>query len=474
MRDIYNRVLKKNKQIILISDMYYTKDIIIKILNKCGYYNYFDILVSSEVGCRKDNGTMWNYFYDKYDNSVHVGDNEESDIHLLICREKPSFHIMEGRKLYEVSKYYSSSDNLIENSIMKGLIVNKSLFNSPFALNSRLDGGAVNDFYNYGYSILAPVFLYFFQWLTRTIGKDAELLFVSREGHYLQKIYKHFISRSKRSEIKNCYFLTSRRAVSITNIKSIEDVREIFESGYNGSLLELFYHRLGIILDKKYHNENIVLPRDLDKVMRIVSDYIDDIQITAEQDRVNYLKYVDSVIDLDSVKELVVVDLGYSGSVQFELSKLLDKKVSGAYFVVSNNLKPLSIGAKVYSCFNSITYDESFKSVPISKYSVIFESFLTGPAGQLLRFDDNVCPVYLDEVDKKELMDKLDVIYNGICDFITDMSEMNLKDISELNLDVDFILNNFANYMKSGKLNKEIRSTFKVEDFYCSNGDIKF
>ena len=73
-----------------------------------------------------------------------------------------------------------------------------------------------------------------------------------------------------------------------------------------------------------------------------------------------------------------------------------------------------------------------------------------------------------------ELMKKLDVIYNGICDFISDMADMNIKDINDLNLDKEYILNNFANFIKSGNLNSEIRSTFKVEDFYCSNGNIKF
>lgn len=474
MLDVYNKLLKKNKQIILISDMYYTKDIIKKILSNCGYDNYYELFVSSELGFRKDNGTMWDYFYERYDNSIHVGDNEESDIHLLMNRNKPCIHVMQGRKMYENSRYYSDSDEKLENVIMKGLIVNKSLFNSPFALNNKLDGGAVNNFYDYGYSVLAPVFLYFFSWLNKTLSSDAEILFVSREGHYLQKIYKHFISKSNNSERNNCYFLTSRRAVSVTNIKSLDDVREIFESVYKGSLYELFYHRLGIMLNKKYKNENIELPRDIDKVMVIAEENFQKIKSIARKDRNNYLKYVNSVIDLSSSKEFVVVDLGYSGSVQYELSKLLERKISGAYFVVSNSLKPLSIGAKVYSCFNSITYDDSFLKCPISKYSVIFESFLTGPTGQLLRFDNNIQPVYLEENDKLELMRKLDIVYNGICDFISDMADMNIKDITDLNLDKDYILNNFANFIKSGNLNSEIRSTFKVEDFYCSNGNIKF
>lgn len=473
MLDIYNRLLSQNKQIILISDMYYPRLIIEKILSNCGYYNYFDILVSSEIGFRKDNGTMWDYVCEKYSNFIHVGDNEESDIHALMLRQRSYQHVLEGRKMYELSSMYNVSQNNIENSIMKGLIVNKILFNSPFSLSCSSNQSLIHDMYSYGYAILAPVFMYFFEWLSKMSSDKVEFLFVSREGYYLQRIFKHFIKNSSLKESSNCYFLTSRKVATISNIHTLDDVKNIFSNGYNGSLFELFYYRLGIILDKHYQNEFITLPNDLDYVMSVASEIFNDILLKSEQMREGYLDYIKSVIDISSDKEYIIVDIGYSGSVQYELSKLLNRKISGAYFVTSNNLKPISIGANVYSCFNSIEYDDSFKDSPISRFSVVLESFLIAPVGQLQGFE-NGKPIYMSGKDRQDLIKSLDETFNGICDFISDMSEINVKDISTLDLDREYILNNFLKYMESGKIDSNIRKTFKVEDFYCSNGNIKY
>ena len=474
---IYRELIKNNKQIILISDMYYTKDIIEKILKKCGYNNYFDILLSSELGFRKDNGTMWDYYFKQYNNnnnSIHVGDNEESDIHMLLNRGKAWEHVMQGRKMYELSDYYLETNDFLENKIMRGLIVNKSMFNSPFALDKKRDGGVINNLYDYGYSILGPIFLYFFDWLIKHISGNTKILFISREGYYLQKIYKHIINKSNKiSEADNVYFLTSRRAVTVANIKNVEDIRNIFNTHYNGSLKELFYYRIGLKLPDDIKNIEVSLPRDIDMVLNLATKYMDEILQIAKNERNNYLEYINKTLKNDINKELMVIDLGYSGSVQYELSKLIEKNVSGAYFIVSNNLKPLSIGAKVISCFNNIMYDNSFSQNPIGKYSLFLESLLTSPKGQLIRFNKNGNPVYIEEKNKEKLVEDLDIIYKGIIDFISDMSSVNCKDISELQLDKNYILNNFRGYIeKTERLNSKLMETLKVEDYYTSNMEI--
>jgi len=468
MLEIYNKLLENNKKIILISDMYYTKEIIEKILNKCGYYDYSDLLVSSEIGLRKDNGTMWEYFYKKYNNTIHVGDNEESDWHKVICRYKAALHIMQGRKMFKMSSYNNDTNEFMENRIMQGLIINKGLFNSPFAIN---DNKIINTTYNLGYAILGPLFLYYFNWLINSLEENAKLLFVSREGYYLQKIYKHIISKSKKAkELENIYFLISRKAISVPNIRRIEDIKKIFMTQYDGNLKELFYYRLGVMLSNKYNNINIMLPNDIDYVMKIAEENFDLIQENAKHEKENYEKYIYKTVDFSQDKDFTIVDLGYSGTAQFELSKFLNKKISGAYFLVSNNLKPLSIGAKVISCFIPTVYNYRFDENPLGRYSFYLESFLTSPDGQLFNFDEDGNPIFLRENNKKEYMEKLDIIYQGIIDFIDDMVQMNVIDIVDYKLDKEFILKNFENFAENNKhMSNEVTDVLKVEDLYASN-----
>ena len=470
MLDIFNRLKANNKQIIIISDMYYTKDIIERILHKCGYYGYYDILVSSDIGCRKDNGTMWDYFYKKYPNinSIHVGDNEVSDIHTNIKLEKPAFHIINGRKAYEMSKLSVDYGNNKDMSIIKGLIINKYLFNSPFSLKTD-KGIEIKDLRGYGYSLLGPIFLAYFQWLLKIINKKTNLLFVSREGYFLQKIYNLIIEKSHKSiNYNNYYFLISRRAISVPTIENRDDIIIILNSYYEGSLKELVWNRFGYMLPKNIENVFVSSPRDIDYILSVLEPYISDIIFNAKEEKKNYLNYINS-LNLNSDNKNMIIDLGYSGTAQYYLAKLMNKSIDGAYFITSDNLKPTSLNDKVYSCFNDTIYDDSFNKHAIGKHSLFLEAFLTSNCGQLVKFDCNAQPIYLNSGDNN--INKLNEIYEGVVEFINDLSEMTDKDILDLDIDKKIIENQFEKIILNSTFSKDIIETLRIEDLYCLNNN---
>lgn len=477
--EVYNKLLENNKQIILISDMYLTKDIIEEMLHKCGYYNYFDILLSSETGYRKDNGTMWDYFFSKYNNSlcIHVGDNEESDIHSLIKREKNQFYIIQGKKLAEVSNYNlkTKDDINVHDSVLLGLLYNKIYFNSPFALHHKFSKSIIHNLKDYGYAVLGPIFLQFFIWFFNNIGQDETLLFLAREGYFLQKFYNYFKEKfpnSKLHNIENLYFIASRRALTVPNIQNTKDIRNILNSNYSGTIRELMFYKLGVIANNKLENITINLPQDSNLVMRKIKQYIPEILENAKKEKENYMKYIEQNIPDYKNKNLSVVDLGYSGTIQFELTKLLKQKVSGYYFVVSNNLKPISQGCKVYSCFNEVKYDDSFNKNPISKYSLLLESFLTAPQGQLINFDENAIPNYLLENNKESSMKKLSKIYKGIIELFDDLYKIFGSELLSLDFDTEIISKNLENFViNTDSLPKEFEDVFNVENLYCLNNN---
>ena len=468
MLNLYNRLKERNKEIILITDMYYTRDIIERILNKCGYFGYYEILLSSELGFRKDNGTMWNYYYNKYSNinSVHVGDSDVSDIYLNILLKKPNFHILNGRKEYELSALYTKSDNNLDTKVIKGLIVNKILFNSPFSMQYN-KGSIIQNLKDYGYTLLGPVILTYFQWLRKNIDNNYNLLFVSREGYFLQKIYKHIMNKSQKyNENFNYYFLISRRAISVPTINELNDIKKILFSYYEGSLKELIYNRLGIILPSNVENKYVVCPRDIDSIMDIIKPYENEIIENAKTEKNNYLKYIKS-LNLNKGNKNCIIDLGYSGTAQYYLTKLMNENIDGAYFLTSDDLKPLALNDKVYSCFNDTIYDDSFSKHPVGKYSLFLEAFLTSNCGQLIKFDDNANPIYMNSGDNN--INKLTEIYKGIIEFIDDLSNVLNKDILDIEINKDFIENQFEKILKNCTFSKDIIDTLKIEDLYCSN-----
>ncbi len=472
MLDVYNKLKAANKTIILISDMYLTSDIIEKMLNKCGYSGWSALLVSSEIGLRKDNGSIWDYYFNNYvkdKTCIHVGDNEQADVQQLCDLGKPFYHIMQPNKMYKLSSYsdYMNSRNMClttADKVSLGLIVNKILYNSPF---KRITSDSIiNNFHDFGYTMLAPIILKFLIFLQKNAQeKDYDnLLFLAREGYYLQKLYKDFCRESKTKEIPNTYFLTSRRSASVASIDTISDAKEILSNGFEGNMNNLFKNRFGIE-DSKIPDRFIKLDQDKTEVYKILEENFDKYLKQFKEESETYKKYCSKIFDNKS--KIAVVDLGYSGTIQYYLMKLNKMKMDGYYFTLTDNIKPKKLGGDCYCCFDS-------KKEPTEKnvflFSMILEAFLTAPYNQLVRFDSKDNPVYKNEILDNKLLESLDEIYEGVKDYIIDMIDL-LGD--NIDLSNDFLCTNFSSlvYVRN-ILSNEIKSIFKLENSYSLDATI--
>lgn len=466
MLKLFNELKENGKKIVLISDMYLKSDTVTKMLNKCGYNGWDDMIISCEVGLRKDNGTMWDDFFSKDVNSVHFGDNEQSDVQAVCDRKHDFIHVMQGSKILNNTEYGRFIKNEIANmnykeSIMFGLICNKVMFNNPFRKDFNT---IIYNYYDYGYSFLAPLFFKFFLWLNEEARNNENdgLLFLAREGYYFEKIYTEFCKALGEKEIGHDYFLASRRAVSVAAIKNKNDIDVLLDKYYSGSLKNLFKSRFGYEID--CFDIEIELPRDKKIVIEYFDKEKDKFFKTVAEEQKEYKAYVDSI--MKKYKKPVVVDLGYSGTIQYFLSKLLDKKIGGYYFVTENNVLPLKINCQVESCF-SIKNVDDYEDM-LFYNSLILESFLTAPYGQLLRFKDGE-PLYKDDVITEEEKGRLDEIYEGVVAFFKDMASTGLS-FKQEDFDSKLLCKNFYSLiMVDDILLKEIEDDFVLEDKYCSD-----
>lgn len=471
--ELYNNLLKMNKTIILISDMYMTSKELERILTNCGYSGYSKILVSSEIGKRKDNGTMWDYFLEEYkgQKTIHVGDNEEADIHKLLDRGKESCYLMKGKKLFDISDYSNKKKFTHKEAMAMGKIINEYMFNSPFALSTSDEKAVINDEFKYGYCLLGPIILEYFKWLIKALNnkKQEVLLFSAREGYYLQRIYKHLMQKLNKPEIENYYFYVSRRAVSVAALKEEKDLYELLEKQFVGTARDLLYNRFGID-DVSLGKAKINIYGQQKRTREIVALHKDKILENSKKERENYLKYINKTIkDIDN-KNLNFLDLGYAGTAQYYLSKLLNKKIDGKYFAVYKPEKPLSIGCNVDACYNDdIKDDDTNIDNPLFKYSILLEAFLTAPQGQLLCFDDEGNPKF-NEDDNKEKWEYFEKIYDAIIKYIDDTYEIFKEDILNFEFDKNICINLYKGYVyESGKLDEHMKKFFDIDDYYCSN-----
>lgn len=209
------------------------------------------------------------------------------------------------------------------------------------------------------------------------------------------------------------------------------------------------------------------MPQDIDVVTNILEPYYEDVLDNARREKANYIKYINS-LDLDPNSSDCVVDLGYSGTAQFYLSKMLNKKVEGAYFLVGSNLKPIKNNNKVYSCFNKVGVEEdNHLNHPIGLYSLFLESFLTANKGQLKKFDDNGNPIYLTNENDIE---NQKAIYEIVKEYIDDLCNLFAeKDILDINIDLKEIEKLYDTLVHKCIFETNILKDTSIEDLYCSN-----
>lgn len=479
MLDIYNQLLKKKKKIFLISDMYMPSSIIEKILDNVGIKDYNELWVSCDLNCRKDNGKMWDKLREKYSDEkiMHIGDNNISDVKQALLHEIDAFKLYSGREICQNN--LSLNINTLSESVVYGNIINGYLCNSPFSINQEFGYLNINNSYEYGMCVLSPIFIYYFSWLLNKLKENPKqhLLFVSRDGYYLEKMYKYILEKCNfkyLDNIKYDYFLTSRRAASIACAKSKEDLFEILNTKYDGNLKDLFIHRFGVKLDVK--NEKIKLPDDIDKVKQIILDNLDIFLKTAEEENENYLKYIETIEENVKDDYLTFIDLGYSGTAQFYISKLLNKRINGNYFLTSENIKPLKLNCHVECCFNKDINGKSDTSNPLYQNALLLESFLTAPYGQLKRFNKKggkIVPEYINNKNNEIIEKQLNIIFNAITDSFDSLIKNGFK-FNDIELNKYNIYEVYTLFVKNiNKMPKEIIDLFYIEDFYCCNKVIK-
>lgn len=460
-RKVFNNLKEQGKRIILISDMYLTREIIAKMLKKCGYEGYEDIWISCEKGLRKDKDNMWLKFAEEFGeyNTIHVGDNPQSDIQAVGDLRRASRLWLSPRSQFRFSRQYEVLkkyvDTTVENSLMLGYFINVVMYNSPFALKNS-GTARLSTAQEAAEAIFAPMFMSFADFMTGMESK--KLLFLAREGYFLQQLYKKYVKTFHIQEKDNCYFYTSRRASAVAQIKNEKDIREVLSTDYEGMLSNVLWERLGLEINEE-ENVDVKLPEKIDYVVEILKRYKEQLSANIESERKTYEEYLLGETYGYSLNDVCVVDVGYSGTIQYYLMKLCGEKINGCYLATFNT-KPPRIGGSCDSLY-------SFTETNVFFYAQLFlESVTAAPHGQLIRMkkqDDDILPVFKGDVPAN--IDETIKMQKSILDYIGLMGECfhNMKFEADKNLSVEL----FGEILRPGIFTQEVADFFSVNDNYC-------
>ena len=479
MLNVFNHVKENGKKIILISDMYLTTDIIEKMLKKCGYEGYDDLWVSCEKGARKDNGTLWDLFIEQYGqyNTIHSGDNERSDIQILGDKGRNTFHVFNPIMSFKLSRSYKKFEKYIntsiENSLMLGMLVNVGIYNSPFCLQVGSGEPFVDNSQKLGYASLGALCTGFINNINKKFSENSILLFLAREGYLFEKLYNVFCNSADIEPLKNEYFLTSRRAATVAAISSEEDVKDIISQYYDGGLTNMLKVRLGIDLYDNMQECRVKMPEDKVKIMNKLKPHMSSIIKKANDEAELYKQYISDIINENKEKEISVIDVGYSGTIQYYLSKLLNKKIPGYYICTDVNKKPEKLGCVCDAMYELQSVEERDVS-KIFRGQLFLEAAFQAPYGQFICFEKKDGKSISQFKDDSEVPAEIKKLQAGIIEYCKQYSRIVKDIVNDIEMDKNLAEDIFYETFFDCNFSDDICNAFNVQDDYCSNGSHKF
>lgn len=423
MQDIYQYALHLKKTVILVSDMYLSREKMQILLERAGYTNYHRLYISCEQQATKESGALFDVVRKDYAGTIlHIGDNTAVD------------DIMARRHGFTTYPILSAYDMLLHSSMGKlvakaqtpdtmltlGIAVRK-LFDNPFALGPTKGVVYADDLFLLGFVFVGPVISCFIRWMCKEVwDKNYDMiLFSARDGYVIEKLYHRRWMQNQEHLPKGVYFKTSRRAVTVAALTSEADILAMLSDSFDTTKGELLLVRFGVAPDQTDSeiSEKVSSTYNLDEAVQYVLKYQDRILENAQRERNNYLTYLKK-IGLPNAKNVVLYDFCSKGTVQSGLSKLLGSTVDilGIYFATLDLKKDPSRGrTDIISFFGDCTrYHPRFCTV---KEFMFMEAILSDRYETLLCCDVDGDFIYQDEADGYRDCDALSRIQQGILQF---------------------------------------------------------
>ncbi len=494
--DLYEKALATAKPIVLISDMFLPRYLIEKCLNKFGIQEWDGIFLSNEIGLRKDNGSLYKHVLIHYaiepDNLLMIGDNERSDVQIPIDMGAAFLHLF---KPVELARGLPRFSNLIaqherrdncDAEITLGMVVRKNF--APIRYQTFDPDSLVEaEPYNWGYSLVGPLLMSFVQWVYQKAREDGldRLYFLSREGKIIKQVYDCWTEGDKNAP-KSDYLVVSRRAAGMAAISKLEDILEIAKTTYFPNAIEKFLiTRYGVTLPEeqweRYANSLgmgrtatiSVEGRKINHLLPLLQALERMIIAKALNERASLFPYlIEKGLNRDDRQ--AVVDIGYGGSVQGYLNKLLLQKVHGYYLMTDERIEKVenAYGVFIRSCFlgrtkqppkTSIMYRRSFEVEKLlGSNEPQIEFYEIDSAGNILGHYRDLLPQEIESVIIRNQLQE------GVMDFTREacrIRERILPDIQPSKWTGQMIMEAFLKNLSERE--NCLLSKFVLDDHYC-------
>lgn len=344
MLNIYNEIKNNGKRIIIISDMYLPKEIIVKILKKNKILDYEKIYISCECGKSKVDGSLFQQVIEDLNiepsELLHIGDNIKTDYIRPLSLGIKAVRIKSNKKF---KGYISNKEKSIEYNVLRNVIKNNA-------------GYCKTEFERIGLETIGPLLYGFVNWLHRNTkdNKIDKIYFLAREGNIFMNIYSKLFPKEKNIE----YLYVSRRSLLVPsyclNPNFIDIVNSVSKSKRIGikSLISrwgLKYDEVCDLLHKNGYSDNAIYDGmnlssnvEVKKIFELLKDKIID------NSKKEYELLKQYLIQKDFCGKCAIVDVGWNGSMQLALTKIIKSisptsEIHGYYIGINTSNLPANL-----------------------------------------------------------------------------------------------------------------------------------
>lgn len=428
----YCYCIESGKHIFITTDMYLPRDVIERILGKCGYTKYDELFLSSERGYTKKDGSIYKLITDKTGldskSIIHIGDNLKSDVL--------------GARLNGINTDYIKKKNHQEfPSITKRTL-------EAFLSNSEN--------HTFGFQYFGPMLYGYVKWLSselRNRGYD-KVLFFAREGFYIKKAYDLI---KDDDSIPEMYFYASRRALQVPAMWLDNEFTKIMESmflPYEFSVNWIIKHwglepekhglqvkRVGLTLEHKFNKNEIFQ----DKLLESLFDELKEDIISNSKNE--YLGLISYLRENDIHGRVAVVDIGWNGNMQRAFEKIvaageININVDGyylGYLTKSSNYAKQRMHGYLHGDNGTADYIVDYYCI------TAIELMFMAPHGTTIKYDDNGNAVLADfEYEGTDTKKKVESIQRNALMFLKEFKEIG----DYLENDSDIYSERFLNVFK--------------------------
>ena len=394
--DIFKKYDKNKKY--CISDFYMPKEDLIKILNAHGLDKKFEkVYVSADImKTKRDEGHLFEYFSEKenikYENMIHVGDNQHSDIDMA------GRYGIETIKIPNPKKYNFNINNL-GNIDLKLENIKKDAKTENLAKLTRENLKEYkNSLYNQGIEFSAIAYYYIYDIIVDAVRKGYDKIYYqTREGETFIKFHEiieknnPFPFKVPKAELIE----VSRVATFAASLDefNVQNLLRIW-SQYRAQSMKALFKSLDIDIEK--YNEYFK-KYDIDKEMTIYEPWFNfkvttllqdkefkkEIEKELKEKREKLLEYLKGKgIENKEGNKVYLVDIGWRGTIQDNLAFVLDKvHIEGGYIALFDYYNPQreNVAKRAFIRDSKVTWE--YVALTLTIYEMMFSSDTKSVAG---------------------------------------------------------------------------------------------